>query len=38
VAAAATTWGLCWSEGEGEKYRVGGVVGLGRAALGVVDE
>jgi len=33
-----TTQGLCWGEGEGEECGVGSVVGLGGAALGVIDE
>jgi len=36
VAAAVVTQGLWWGEGEGWKYGVGGVVGLGVVAWGVI--
>jgi len=36
VAAAAVTQGLWWGEGEGQEYRVGGVVDLGVVVWGVI--
>ena len=36
VAAVAATQGLWWGESEGQEYGVGGVVGLGAAAWGVI--
>jgi len=36
AAAAVVTQGLWWGEGEGREYEVGGVVGLGTAAWGVI--